>query len=48
MAYVAHQAGRLAEYPREQLDDLHCGAEATYKFPIAITIILEGLFAFLE
>jgi hypothetical protein len=44
MACVAHLANHLAYDLKEHLDGLHCRAEAVYKFPIAITILLGGFF----
>jgi hypothetical protein len=48
MAHVAHQADRLAQDPRECLDDLYRRAEAVYQSAIAIAIFVEGLLPSLE
>jgi hypothetical protein len=48
MAYMAHQAERLADDPRECLKDLDCGTEAVCQLPISLTIFLERFCSILE
>lgn len=43
-----HLADCLANNIGECLKDLDYGAEAVYQFPIVVTILLEGLFSFME
>jgi hypothetical protein len=45
---VAHMADRMANDPRECMNDLHCTAKAVYQFPISLTVFLEGLRSILE
>ncbi len=45
---VAHMADRIANDPRECMNDLHCTAKGVYQFPISVTIFLEGLCSILE
>ena len=48
MACVAHLADGLANDVGECLKNLDCRAEAVHQFPIVITVLLEGLFSFME
>ena len=48
LACVAHMADRIANDPRECMNDLHCNAKGVYQFPISLTIFLEGLCSILE
>ena len=41
-------ADRIANDPRECMNDLHCTAKGVYQFPISVTIFLEGLCSILE
>src|SRR5258708_9869238 len=45
---VAHMADRIANDPRECMNDLHCTAKGVYQFPISVTIFLEGLCSILQ
>ncbi len=48
LARMAHMADRIANDPRECMNDLHCTAKGVYQFPISLTIFLEGLCSILE
>ena len=48
LARMAHMADRIANDPRECMNDLHCKAKGVYQFPISLTIFLEGLCSILE
>ncbi len=45
---VAHMADRIANDPRECMNDPHCKAKGVYQFPISLTIFLDGLCSILE